>query len=41
MEGSKAYAEQFQLSFHVFQSFLLNKNVSTHVLQSFLLNTKY
>ena len=39
MEGSRAYAQHIQLSFHVFQSFLLNTKVSTHVLQSFSLNT--
>ena len=39
MEGSKAYAQHFQLSFHVFQSFSLNTKVSTHVLQSFSLIT--
>ena len=41
MEGSRDYSQHIQLSFHVFQSFSLNKNVSTHVLQSFLLNTNY
>ena len=40
MEGSKAYAQHFQLSFHVFQSFLLNTKVSTHVLQSFFAQHK-
>ena len=39
MEGSRAYSQHIQLSFHVFQSFSLNTKVSTHVLQSFLLNT--
>ena len=27
------------LSFHVFQSFMLNKNINTHVIERFLLNT--
>ena len=41
MEFSRAYAQYFQLYFHVFQSFMLNTNVSTHVLQSLSLNTKH
>ena len=40
MEGFRGYAQHFQiLSFHVFQSFSLNTNVSTHVLRSSSLNT--
>ena len=39
MEGSRAYAQHFQLYFHVFQSFSLNTKVTTHVLQSLSLNT--
>ena len=31
MECSRAYAQHFQLYFHVFQSFMLNINVSTYV----------
>ena len=41
IECSRAYAQHFQLYFHVFQSFMLNTNVSTHVLQSVSLNTKH
>ena len=41
MELSRAYAQHFQLYFHVFQIFMLNTNVSTHVLQSLSLNTKH
>ena len=41
MECSKAYAQHFQLYFHVFHSFTLNTNVSTHVIQSLSLNTKH
>ena len=33
MEGSRAYAQHFQLSFHVFQSFSLKKKVSTPALE--------
>ena len=39
MESSRDYAQHFQLSFHVFQSFSPNTKVSTHVLQSSSLNT--
>ena len=38
MECSRAYAQHFQLYFHVFESFVLNTNVSTDVLQSLSLN---
>ena len=41
MECFRSYAQHFQLYFHVFQSFMLNKNVSTHVLQSLSFNTKH
>ena len=41
MEFSRAYAQNLELYFIVFQSFMLNKNVSTHVLQILLLNTKH
>ena len=41
MECYRAYAQHFQLYFHVFHSFMLNKNVSTHVLHSLSLNTKH
>ena len=41
MECSRAYAQHFQLYFHVFQSFMLSTNVSTLVFQILLLNTKH
>ena len=41
MEGSKAYAQHFQLSFHLLQSFLFNTKVSNHVLHSSLLNKNH
>ena len=41
MEHSRAYAQHFHLYFHVFQSFMLDTNVSIHVLQSLSLNTKH
>ena len=41
MEGSRDYAQHIQLSFHVFQSFLLNTKLSNNVLQRFSLNTNH
>ena len=41
MECSRAYTQHFQLYFYVFQSFMLNTNVSTLVPQSLSLNTNH